>query len=91
MKAREVILNRVKELYKSPPRLASRFPSATQIPLEQCLNHTTQHLKDWLVHIEHHKKMASLIAAIRPQGQITIQQAFCNVINRHSGEAKYPS
>lgn len=36
-KAREAVLNRVNEIYKQPPTLASRYPSIFELPLENCL------------------------------------------------------
>ena len=90
MKAREAVIKRVNDIYKNPPRLATRYQAITQIPLEQRLHRSTQQLKDWLLQIEHQKRMTSFLNATRPPGQLTIQQAFRNATNRSRDKAKYP-
>lgn len=45
-KSREATLGRVKEIYRNPPRLATRFLSVTLMPMDQRINCTTQKLED---------------------------------------------
>jgi hypothetical protein len=90
MKAREAVIKRVNDIYKNPPRLATRYQAITQIPLEQRLHRSTQQLKDWLLRIEHQKRMTSFLNVTRPPGQLTIQQAFRNATNRSRDKVKYP-
>jgi hypothetical protein len=91
-KAREAILSKVKDMYHKPPRLAPRYPTITVIPLEQCIKCSTQHLKDWLIRIEHQIKVSDLIFANRPPGQMMIPQAFKNAVKVRggTGKDKYP-
>jgi hypothetical protein len=50
-KAREAVLDRVKEIYKKTPSLASRYPSILEVSLQNRLKRTTDQLKDWLKRI----------------------------------------
>ena len=90
MKAREATIQKVKNMYQNPPKLAPRFSPITIIPLEQRIKRSTQQLKDWMTRVEHQKKVTAFLDATRPPGQLTIHQAFKNATARHDGKAKYP-
>jgi hypothetical protein len=89
-KARDAIIKRVTQLYQQPPRLASRFPSICQIPLEQRIKRTTQQLQDWIHRIHHQIQVSELIHSKLPPGQLTLHQAYRNYGKNPLNRNKYP-
>jgi hypothetical protein len=63
MKAREATIQKVKNMYQNPPKLAPRFSPITIIPLEQRIKRSTQQLKDWMTRVEHQKKVTAFLDA----------------------------
>ena len=46
-KQREAVITKVRDTYKNPPVLASRYPSIYEVPLENRLRRTTTQLTEW--------------------------------------------
>jgi hypothetical protein len=90
MKAREMTIQKIKLLYQHPPKLANRFPQITAILIKMRIRRTTQQMRDWLTRIEHQQKVTAFLNATQPPGQLSIQQAFRNAIDRRCDKAKYP-
>jgi hypothetical protein len=89
-KAREAIIQRVKEMYQEPPKLAARNHAISQIPIEVRLRQSTAKLKDWLARVTHQiKVMYTLHNQILP-GQLTLQEAFERAMTRSREANKYP-
>jgi hypothetical protein len=76
IKAREAVLNKVKHLYKHPPKLASRYQSIFNIPMEQRLKRTTKQLTDWLHRIQHQRHVSEVLFSTLPPGQLTLRSAY---------------
>jgi hypothetical protein len=75
-KAREAVLNRVNEIYKQPPSLASCYPSIFELPLENRLKRTTDQLNDCLKRIKHQKRESDILHSTLPAEQLTLQNAY---------------
>ena len=90
LKARAAVLQRVKDIYDHPPRLASRFQQITQVPLDIRLCRSTQQLKDWLHRVQHHQKVTHYLNSRRLPGQLTLQQAFRNRNCNDDTKTKFP-
>jgi hypothetical protein len=76
LKAREAIINKVKMLYKHPPKLASRYQSILHMPLEQRLRCSTTQLKEWIHRIAHQQQVSEILFATLPPGQLTLRDAY---------------
>jgi hypothetical protein len=88
--AREAILYKVQQLYKNPPRLASRYQSILSIPLETRLQKSTIQLQDWLNKIKHQQCVSAILHSTLPPGQLTIQQAFMHGNVHYRQRHEYP-
>jgi hypothetical protein len=75
-KARESIINKVKDIYRRPPTLVARYPSIFEVPLENRLKRTTEQLNEWLHRIEHQRRVSEVIHSTLPPGQMTLQGAY---------------
>ncbi len=89
-RAREAIMQRVKQLYQNPPRLATRYCSIHSVPLETCLRKSMAQLQDWLNKIKHQQRVSAILHSTLPPGQLTRQQAFARGNNNKHQHHKYP-
>jgi len=89
-RAREAIITKIKKLYKTPPRLASRYQSILSVPLEIRIRKSTAQLQDWLNKIRHQQRVSEILHSTLPPGQLTLQQAFARGTKNNDQPLKYP-
>lgn len=89
-KARQAIQQQVREIYKKPPCLASRYHPITSVSLSDRLRHSTTYLSNWLHRVRHQIQMSDMLLNTRPPGQLTIKQAFKNAEKRAELIRRYP-
>lgn len=90
LKAREAIINKVKTLYKHPPKLASRYQSILHIPLEQRLRRSTIQLKEWIHRIAHQQHVSEILFTTLPPGQLTLRDAYKRIGYSTHRNTDYP-
>ncbi len=86
---RSHIVDRVKYLYRHPPRLASRYATIHSVPLESRLKLSTTSLQRWLKPVEHHIYVTKFLRDNPVRHQPTIPQAFARAMRSESA-LKYP-
>jgi hypothetical protein len=89
-KVREAIVQKVRELYCKPSKLAARNHAISHIPIKVRLRQSTANLKDWLSRIEHQIRVTLVLQNPRLSGQLTIQEAFKKARSRYCDDNKYP-
>jgi hypothetical protein len=88
VKARESIIRHVRDIYKCPPKLARRYASVTEIPLDTRLRKNTGQLRRWFDCLKQRIKMSDYLLGSWSQGQLMIQHAFAKACRREP--QKYP-
>jgi hypothetical protein len=82
-------VERVKYLYKIPPRLDRRYAAIRTIPLESRLQCSTTTLQRWIKRVEHCTFVTKFLRDNPAHRQLTIPQAFARAVRTESA-LKYP-
>jgi hypothetical protein len=82
-------MERVKLIYKNPPRLDRRYAAVSTIPLESRLHHSTTTLQRWIKRVEHCTFVTKFLRNNPAHCQLTIPQAFARAMRTESA-LKYP-
>jgi len=82
-------VERVKYLYKNPPRLDRRYADIKTIPLESRLQCSTTTLQRWIKRVEHCTFVTKFLRDNPAHHQLTIPQAFARAMRTESA-LKYP-
>ncbi len=89
-RARESIVNKVRNIYKSPPKLGPCYMPVTSVPLKTRIWKTSIQLHDWLVCIEHQQCVTIILQSTQPPGQLTLKQAFNHRTDKSHHSIKFP-
>ncbi len=80
----------IRDLYRRPPKLHSRYLQIQAILHSECTRRNTTHLKRWLARVDHQISVTNLIKQKRLPGQLTTPQAFHNAASVNSDINKNP-
>jgi hypothetical protein len=72
----ERVLEQVRQIYKRPPSLHSRFKPVTNIPIKTRLARTTTNLQRWISRIDQQKKETKFLVKTAPQTQMSLMQSI---------------